>query len=50
MHRMLQSISLVHLGAGVSLMRGSITLKFQCWKLTILTLFLSVVLRLLTAG
>jgi hypothetical protein len=47
---MLQPISLVELSAGVALAKGSVILRPAYLRLTILTLFVFSVLRLLTAG
>ncbi|KAG2062629.1 hypothetical protein BDR04DRAFT_49481, partial [Suillus decipiens] len=49
-HRMSRPISLVELTAGVALSKGSYILRPKHLRLTSLTLFLFVVLRLLTAG
>ncbi|KAG2352366.1 hypothetical protein BDR07DRAFT_1466386 [Suillus spraguei] len=49
-HRMSQPISLIELTAGVALSKGSYILRPEYLRLTSLTLFLFVVLRLLTAG
>ncbi|KAG2344154.1 hypothetical protein BDR05DRAFT_999314 [Suillus weaverae] len=49
-HRMSQPISLVQLSAGIALAKGSIILRPEYLRLTILTLFVFGVLRLLTAG
>ncbi|KAG2035530.1 hypothetical protein BDR03DRAFT_1093153 [Suillus americanus] len=49
-HWMSQPISLVYLSAGVALSKGSFIWKPKHWLLTILTLFVFGVLRLLTAG
>ncbi|KIK38652.1 hypothetical protein CY34DRAFT_90596 [Suillus luteus UH-Slu-Lm8-n1] len=48
--RMSQPISLVELSAGVALAKGSVILRPAYLRLTILTLFVFGVLRLLTAG
>ncbi|KAG2363896.1 hypothetical protein BDR07DRAFT_871527 [Suillus spraguei] len=48
--RMWKPISLVHLSTGVALAQGSHILKHQFMGLTILTLFIFTMLRLLTAG
>ncbi|KAG2105537.1 uncharacterized protein F5147DRAFT_805794 [Suillus discolor] len=49
-HRISRPISLVELSAGVALAKGSIILRPEHLPLTILTLFVFGVLRLLTAG
>ncbi|KAG2090216.1 uncharacterized protein F5147DRAFT_780401 [Suillus discolor] len=49
-HRITQPISLVQLGAGVALAKGSIILRHEHLRLTTMTLFIFGVLRLLTAG
>ncbi|KAG1785262.1 uncharacterized protein HD556DRAFT_1423453 [Suillus plorans] len=49
-YRITQPISLVQLGAGVALAKGSIILRHEHLRLTTLTLFIFGVLRLLTAG
>ncbi|KAG1815343.1 hypothetical protein EV424DRAFT_1107063 [Suillus variegatus] len=49
-HRITQPISLVELGTGVALAKGSIILRHEHLRLTTMTLFIFGVLRLLTAG
>lgn len=49
-HRMWKPISLIHLSTGVALAQGSHILKRQYIGLTVFTLFVFGVLRLLTAG
>ncbi|KAG1873199.1 hypothetical protein F4604DRAFT_778761 [Suillus subluteus] len=49
-HRMWKPISLIHLSTGVALAQGSHILKHRYMGLTILTLFIFGMLRLLTAG
>ncbi|KAG1869375.1 hypothetical protein DFJ58DRAFT_723223 [Suillus subalutaceus] len=49
-HRMWKPISLIHLSTGVALAQGSHILKHRYIGLTILTLFIFGMLRLLTAG
>ncbi|KAG2033031.1 hypothetical protein BDR03DRAFT_1002271 [Suillus americanus] len=49
-HRMWKPISLIHLSTGVALAQGSHILKHRYMGLTILTLFIIGMLRLLTAG
>ncbi|KAG2137855.1 uncharacterized protein EDB93DRAFT_1090990 [Suillus bovinus] len=49
-HRICQPISLIHLSAGVALAQGSHLLNHRHMKLTVLTLFIFGVLKLLTAG
>ncbi|KAG2028716.1 hypothetical protein BDR03DRAFT_976372 [Suillus americanus] len=49
-HRMWKPISLIHLNTGVALAQGSHILKHQYMGLTVLTLFIFGMLRLLTAG
>ncbi|KAG1815344.1 hypothetical protein EV424DRAFT_1645477 [Suillus variegatus] len=49
-YRITQPISLVQLGAGVALAKGSIILRHEHLRLTTMTLFIFGVLRLLTAG
>ncbi|KAG2031061.1 hypothetical protein BDR03DRAFT_139686 [Suillus americanus] len=49
-HRMWKPISLIHLSTGVALAQGSHILKHRYMGLTVLTLFIFGMLRLLTAG
>ncbi|KAG2354588.1 hypothetical protein BDR07DRAFT_1428978 [Suillus spraguei] len=49
-HRMWKPISLIHLSTGIALAQGSHILKHRYVGLTILTLFIFGVMRLLTAG
>ncbi|KAG0702649.1 hypothetical protein DFH29DRAFT_492250 [Suillus ampliporus] len=49
-HRMSRPISLVEISAGVALSKGSVILRPEYLRLSILTLFVFGVLRLLTAG
>ncbi|KAG2121771.1 hypothetical protein BD769DRAFT_984557 [Suillus cothurnatus] len=49
-HRMWKPISLIHLSAGVALAQGSHILELRYIGLTVLTLFILGMLRLLTAG
>ncbi|KAG2126571.1 uncharacterized protein EDB93DRAFT_1332802 [Suillus bovinus] len=49
-HRICQPISLIHLSAGVALAQGSHLLNHRHMKLTVITLFIFGVLKLLTAG
>ncbi|KAG1807991.1 uncharacterized protein BJ212DRAFT_1485270 [Suillus subaureus] len=49
-HRMWKPISLIHLSTGVALAQGSHMLNLRYIRLTVLTLFIIGMLRLLTAG
>ncbi|KAG2052530.1 hypothetical protein BDR06DRAFT_957529 [Suillus hirtellus] len=49
-HRICQPISLIQLSAGVALAQGSHILSYRHMELTVLTLFIFGVLKLLTAG